>query len=344
MQSADTLAFLTRYRAEIIAAMRQVLDKRPLAHYGMMRYHLGWETVDGKPHEGVTGKMLRPTLCLLACEAVGGDYRCALPAAAGIELLHNFSLIHDDIEDSSEKRHGRKTVWSLWGPAQAINVGDGLFTLAHLAMYQLEMHTVPPRLIVTALRMLDEACLALCEGQYRDLAFQSQIDVTIPDYMAMVAGKTGALMGAATAIGALLGGGSEPVVAALQKFGQELGVAFQIYDDYLGVWGDTAETGKSTSDDIRERKKSFPIVYTFQASEPADRGRLQALYAQHQDITADVKTVVEILNRARAGEATLAEAWRLADAAVASLAELNLVPERRRELIDLAHYIVNRRC
>lgn len=340
MQTTENLSFLNRYRPEITAFMKRVVGERPLAHYQMMRYHLGWETAEGRPYAGTAGKMVRPTLCLLTCEAVGGDYHRALPAAAAIELLHNFSLIHDDIEDNSTERHGRKTVWSLWGVAQAINVGDGMFALAHAAMYQLQDENIPPNQVLAAVRMLEQACLELCEGQHRDISFESRLDVTLAEYLEMVSGKTGALMGAAAGIGALLGGGSPETVAALQRFGHHLGIAFQIYDDYLGIWGEPAATGKPTGDDIRDRKKSFPVLHALETATAEDRARLRSLYREQHLSEADIDTVVDILERSRAGEATLAEARHRANDALALLATLDLVPERRQELAELVSYMV----
>ena len=145
------------------------------------------------------GKMLRPLLCLASCEAVGGDGQRALPAAAALELLHNFSLIHDDIEDGSPQRHGRDTVWRVWGVAQAVNAGDGMFALAHVTLHRLSEVGVAADQVLAVAALLDEASLRLCEGQYRDLSYEERLDVRCDDYLEMVAGKTAALMAASAA-------------------------------------------------------------------------------------------------------------------------------------------------
>ncbi|MSQ14977.1 MAG: polyprenyl synthetase family protein, partial [Dehalococcoidia bacterium] len=157
-----------RYQQEIIAELELTLKGRTVPLYDMLRYHLGWIDQSGKTVEGMTGKGIRPNLCLLACAAVGGQIQAAIPAAAAIELVHNFSLIHDDIEDKSPQRRHRPTLWSVWGVSQAVNAGDSMYTLARLVLYRLEELGVPERKILRIARALDEACIKLCEGQYLD--------------------------------------------------------------------------------------------------------------------------------------------------------------------------------
>ena len=308
----------------------------------MMRYHLGTAGPEGEPVAARAGKMLRPTLCLLCCQAVGGRRRQALPAAAAIELIHNFTLIHDDIEDASHSRHGRDTVWRVWGEAQAINAGDGMFALAHLALHRLFEVGVAAQQVLEAARLLDEAALALCEGQHLDLEFEERLDVTCDDYLAMVSAKTGALMGAATAVGALVGGAPGDVVSAFQSFGRRLGLAFQIRDDVLGVWGDSAETGKSAGDDVAARKKSYPIVHALAHASEKDREALRHLYGEPvgpEGVTA-VLAALERSGARAAGEKAVAR--RVAEA-LSCLEGLDLAPARRRELEALAVYLVHRR-
>lgn len=334
---------LNRYRDAVTAEMRAVLAERPLQHVAPMRYHLGWEDRRGRLLEGPGGKMLRPTLCLLCCEGVGGDWTRALPAAAAIELLHNFTLTHDDIEDDSFQRHGRETVWRLWGQARAINVGDGMFALAHLAMLRLAERGVPAEQVVAALRMLDEACLQLCEGQHLDLTFQEEAAVSRDDYLAMVEGKTAALIAASTGIGALLGGASPAAVEALQRFGRLLGLAFQIRDDILGIWGEVAETGKPAGDDIRARKKTFPIVFALDRAPPADRRTLRSLYRAEVIGEEHMGAVLALLERSGVLEESERAAKAYAREAVAQFRALKLHPQRRAELEALAIFAATRR-
>jgi geranylgeranyl diphosphate synthase, type I len=230
-------------------------------HFEMMRYHLGWLDEQMRPVDLPAGKRLRPVLCLLACAEVGGNPAQVLPAAVGLELLHNFSLIHDDIEDGDTMRRHRPTVWKVWGVPQAVNVGDGMFTLAYGAIQRLACRGVAAETVLLALELFTQACLALTEGQHLDMKFEACPDVTVAEYMRMIEGKTAALAGASIAIGALVGGATPGQVQALHCFGRSVGCAFQIQDDILGIWGDPKVTGKAAGNDLVRRKKSLPILH-----------------------------------------------------------------------------------
>jgi geranylgeranyl diphosphate synthase type I len=340
----DAQRLLRRYRKAVLAEMQAVLVDRRLTLYDIMRYHLGL-AAKGEGRASQVGKMVRPTLCLLSCEAVGGERRQALSAAAAIELIHNFTLIHDDIEDGSHSRHGRDTVWRVWGEAQAINAGDGMFALAHLALYRLVEAGVLASLALEAARLLDESCLALCEGQHLDLEFETRLDVGAEEYLAMISGKTAALMGAATAVGALLGGVSQDAVNAFREFGRCLGLAFQIQDDVLGIWGDAAQTGKPAGDDIIARKKSFPVVHALGHASEEDRRWLRRIYSSDAVEPGRVGEVLAVLERSGARACSEEAATRHVEGALAALAGLqgpDLVPARWRELEALAFYLVRR--
>ena len=253
-------------------------------YYGMMHYHLGWADEHFASAQIASGKRIRPMLCVLACQSAGGDSSQALPAAAGIELLHNFSLIHDDIEDKSPTRRGRPCVWTLWGIPQAINSGDGMFAIAHMAIDRLRLRGVPPERVLDVRGIFDRACLALTHGQFLDISFESREAVSVDKYLRMIAGKTAALIGATTAIGATLAGHDSNTVEQYQTFGREMGLAFQIQDDILGIWGDEALTGKSAESDVATRKKTLPAVYALERSE-----KLRALYAAPEvDVSAAI--------------------------------------------------------
>lgn len=226
--------------------------------YSMLAYHMGWEG-DGAGPEA-SGKRIRPTLVLLSAASQGGDWRCALPAAAAVELVHNFSLIHDDIQDQSDLRRGRVTLWKRWGVAQAINAGDAMFALAFIALQGLE-RTVSSQVALRSTQILQETCLSLTHGQYLDLSYEARGDLTLEAYWPMVAGKTAALLAACTEIGALTAQVPDPLVEACRRFGRLLGLAFQAQDDLLGIWGDAALTGKSAESDLLSGKKSLPVLF-----------------------------------------------------------------------------------
>ncbi|HAJ35101.1 MAG TPA: polyprenyl synthetase [Chloroflexi bacterium] len=291
--------FSERWLPVLEAEMRTVLaggEAATAVHYGMMHYHMGWVDAALQPVNLPAGKRLRPLLCLMACEAVGGDAAQAVPAAAALEILHNFSLVHDDIEDGDETRRHRPTVWKVWGAPQAINVGDAMFALAFAAMQRLPMRGVTADITLAALRIFTEMCVALTEGQHLDMSFEQSDRVTVDEYLRMIQGKTAALIGASVAIGGLIGGAAPGVDEALRRFGQSIGLAFQIQDDMLGIWGDPAVTGKAAGNDILRRKKSLPMLHALSNSVTGAR-------------------FADLLNRPGFGEADLPEALQLLAAA-----------------------------
>jgi len=323
-----------RYRADIDAELRAVLSGRDSPLYHMLRYHLGWVDERGNPLAQDAGKALRPTLCLLACEAAGGHYQKALPAAAALELIHNFSLIHDDIQDGDRERRHRPTVWYLWGKNQALNAGDSMHALANLALCRLKEKGVAAPKQVQALRLLTEGCLAMIEGQYLDLSYESRLDVSVDDYLEMVSLKTAALIGCATGMGALLGTDDELLIEHLRRFGHRLGLAFQIRDDILGIWGDETITGKPLASDIRRKKKSLPVVYALASQ---DRELLR-IYRKPSLTEAEVALV---LNKLEAKTAQ-AQAEAFCQQALDELEGIELKPQAREELVELAHFLTQR--
>lgn len=264
MPLGELSGFLGHWLPRIEDEMRAVLDisdNTVAQHYGMMRYHLGWANAQLEAEPAPTGKRLRPIMCLLGCSEVGGDPDKALPAAASLEILHNFSLIHDDVEDQDEMRRHRPTVWKLWGVPQAINAGDGMFTLAYVAMLRLRRRGVADSVTLAAVDRLNQTCLALTEGQHLDISFEQRDEVTVDEYLRMIQGKTAALVSAALGIGAAIGNATPAQETDLLQFGQAVGLAFQIQDDLLGIWGDPERTGKAAGNDILRRKKSLPILF-----------------------------------------------------------------------------------
>jgi geranylgeranyl diphosphate synthase type I len=279
----ELAAKLADYHTLLRGRLQLWLGGRQRGHrmYQMMSYHLGWLNEDLTPSTTHTGgKQQRPALCFLACEHVGAQPERALPGAAAVELVHNFSLIHDDIQDGSPLRRHRATVWSLWGVGQGINVGDGLFALAQLALLELNDDTdgPDPHTRLQAARALNRTCLALCEGQGLDLDFLDSPEGGLQNYLSMIAGKTGALFGGSAELGALLGGAPADVVRRLGRFGRALGEVYQMQDDIACVWGDPYETGKLPTD-IVQRKHGLPTILGGLRASGSDRARLRALYA-----------------------------------------------------------------
>ena len=258
--------------------------------YGMMLYHLGLDA-----DRGPSGKRLRPVLCALVFEAITGDARQVLPAAAAIELLHNFTLIHDDIEDQDPARHHRPTVWSVWGVPQAINAGDGMFAVSRLAVQRL--HGLPASRVLAFAGLLDSACVRVCEGQFLDIAFETRTDVTTERYRAMAAKKTGALFAAAAEGAGILATDDRGVRDALGRFGAAFGEAFQAHDDLLGIWASTERTGKVELNDLTKRKKTLPVVIAFERAPARLRERLADLFAAPAPLpAANVEEIRRIID------------------------------------------------
>ena len=312
-------------------------------HYGMMHYHLGWVDENLAPVKGGSGKRLRPLLCLLVTEAAGGTMERAMPAAVALELLHNFSLVHDDIEDNSVTRRGRTSVWKVWGIPQAINVGDGLFAVTRLALVGLAERGVPSALALEAIRAFDAACVALTEGQFLDMSFEERVDVALDEYLQMIQGKTAALISAASCLGALIAGAPPAAVAHYARFGKYLGLAFQIQDDWLGVWGEEAVTGKPVGDDIRERKKNYPVVYALERLLAAGDSRLSDLYRRDNMDETTVRQVLNILDQVDAEKRTLEAAREYYDQALAALAETGIQNQTQTWLVEVANALLSRR-
>jgi len=262
----------------------------------MMAYHLGWADRDGAVLDPpVIGKRIRPALVILTCEAVGGRIEDAQGPAVAVELIHNFSLVHDDIQDRSDQRHGRDTVWKLWGGAQGINVGDAIFALAQVALA--EMSADHSRL-AEGFGRLNRTCARLCEGQYLDLALESAAEVSLETYEEMIARKTAALIECSTALGAWAAGAPSELVDGCGRFGYELGIAYQLQDDLLGVWGDPSTTGKPNRADILTRKKALPMVLALQMTSGTARDDLLAvLSAPDEPDPETAERIVQIMEQ-----------------------------------------------
>ncbi len=306
--------------------------------YGQMRYHLGWVDATFAPVTANPGKLLRPTLLLLAYEASGAhgfhseasetrgasDHLArALPAAAALELTHNFTLIHDDIEDGDEERRHRATLWKLWGIPQAINTGDGLFALSRLALWGVLDQGVEPSIAVRLGELLDRACLVISEGQYLDISFEQRQSVPVALYIDMIRRKTAELMACATEMGALLSTSDEDTVARMRQFGEAIGIAFQVRDDMLGIWASSEESGKTPAGDIYRRKKSLPILHALEHAGDIELRALRHIYTQDQPVSEpqvqEVLAVFAITGTRSYCQVFLAEQCQQAHTALANI-------------------------
>jgi geranylgeranyl diphosphate synthase type I len=332
---------LSRYREPLEARLRILVDQRTGELAPFHRYHLGWEDQCGNP-VSASGKALRPALCLLACEGLSGDCHPALPAACAIELIHNFSLVHDDIQDGDRQRRHRPTLWTLWGVPRALNAGDSLLALALTALLGSADEPggeAPPETVGEAHRLLASACLAMIEGQYLDLAFEERAEVSLADYLDMVTRKTGALMACALEMGALFGGADHEARAACHQAGLDLGIAFQARDDARGVWGDVAATGKAVGGDVQRRKKSLPIVFGLTAEGPIAE-ELRRLYRKLWPAAVDdVARVPGLLTELGAADFARRLVQEHCDAASEHLRRAGLAPWALDEFEDLIAFL-----
>ncbi|MBI4331254.1 MAG: polyprenyl synthetase family protein [Chloroflexi bacterium] len=334
-----TLVF-SKYQSDIVRELEEVLSGgSPL--FEMLRYHVGWADEEGKTVAGgYPGKLLRPSFCLMCCEAVGGDWRQALPAAASVELLHNFSLIHDDVEDCSAHRRHRRTLWNVWGEALAINAGDAMHTLAEIAMLGLTSRNVPPERVIEALRISNQTCLRLCEGQHLDLSYEKRLDITVEDYLNMIRGKTAALFECSFGLGALLGTENQAVIEDLRRCGHLLGLAFQIKDDVLGIWGGEA-IGKSDND-LLKKKKTLPVVYALEKAAGPDRTLLLDYYAKQTPDDDDAGAIRSLLRRLDAAEYSEKLGKDYYARALRELEESGVVRDARESLAKVASLVIER--
>jgi geranylgeranyl diphosphate synthase type I len=311
--------------------VRLVRDRDPSTHglYEMVRYHLA---LDGSGASG--GKRMRPLLGLLAYASIAGEHTRALPGAAAVELGHNFSLVHDDIEDGDTERRHRPTLWAVHGVPQAINTGDAMFGLSRIALHRLSDLGFPDATVLRLMRLFDETCLALCEGQYIDIAMSESDELASVDlYFDMIGRKTAALIAASIEAGAVLATTDESVIARYRAFGWALGLAFQLNDDLLGIWGAEQSTGKEASD-VSHKKQTLPVIYALEHAGPEDRERLLELYATADPTRADLDEIVTILERTGAREYTRDQARRYRDEALAELDAAGVVQPAARQRLE----------
>jgi geranylgeranyl diphosphate synthase type I len=304
----------------------------------MAAYHMGWADRDGREDEGAPGKLLRPSLCLWACSAVGRGPEAALPLATAIEWAHNFTLVHDDIQDGDRQRRHRETVWSVWGVAQGINAGDAIHAFAFEVLLR------PGPLAARRLRAghaLARAIREVVEGQCLDIALEGRLRAGTAAYLRMARAKTGALLGASLAGGALLGGAAGGVARRLRRAGELLGLAFQVRDDWLGTWGEPALTGKSRDGDLARRKVTYPVTAGYAAMTGPERRRFRRLF-ESGDTGPAVIQMRALLERRSAHRLAAEAAERFAREAVALVAGCSLPTESVGQFEEFAHHVSSR--
>lgn len=331
--------------AEILASarlcvdpeLRRAVDSLPGSMRRVALYHFGWEHADGTPAAGHAGKAIRPALVLAAVRALGGEPAMAVRAAAAVELTHNFTLLHDDVMDRDTTRRHRPTAWTVFGEADAILAGDAMQALAQRLLAE-DPH---PAASAAAAR-LASCVVELCAGQHADCALERRgpDEVTLDECLAMAEAKTGALLGCACALGALYAGAGRAEVDALDGFGREAGLAFQLIDDVIGIWGDPGRTGKPVGADLAARKKSLPVVAALASGAPAAAELAELYLRQPRDGDPD--------RMARAVEAAGGRDWALLHAAdrmsraINQLAGAVPVPEAAGGLLALAEFVTRR--
>lgn len=331
--------FITTIQPAIDEELIKLVSSESIKSYpgleDILRYHLGWENQERRP--AAAGKRIRPLLVLLAAAAVGGEWRRALPSAAAVELLHNFSLIHDDIEDQSPLRRGRITVWQKWGIPLAINAGDAMYALAFQALEGLKQ-TVDGQTELRSTQILTETCVKLTGGQHLDITLEHAPGVDLDTYFAMIAGKTAALLSCSLRLGAIAGGASAKQEVELGKFGQFLGLGFQVWDDWLGIWGIADEIGKSVESDLVAGKKTLPVIFGLEHGGCfAERWRRGAITVQ------EVPEISSILEEEGARAYTEARANELTNQAIQALHAAECVNEAAQDLESLAYSLLKRK-
>ena len=306
---------------------------------------MGWQEIDGTDSSAIGGKRMRPTLAMLAAEAVGGDLERATPIAVALEYVHNFSLIHDDLEDMDRMRHHRPTVWAVWGKPAAIISGNAMLKIADQAVWKLRSVGVEDSIALEAEAELTQQYLKMMEGQYLDISFETEESVSVPQYLDMIERKTGALIEASIYLGGLVGPSSGPnrqKAIALKAIGHELGRIFQIRDDVLGIWGGK-ETGKPVGADIKRKKKALPAIHALNMSRGASASRIKDIFRTQDDLKEkDIHEVLEIMESLETQnycQSMAAERWMDCKQMIKSL---NLSGQTAKEFTELGEFLLVR--
>jgi len=338
-------AMLNAIEEELQKQIARLDEPRTKVFHEMLTYHMGWTGEGAGPV--ASGKRIRPLLLLLTVASLkekeqkqkgdANNWLRAASASAAIELVHNFSLVHDDIQDNSDKRRGRLTVWKKWGAPMAINAGDALFVIANLALTDLATK-YPSDVVVKSAAILNDTCLDLTRGQFLDMSFEERNDLSLDDYWPMISGKTSALLSASTHLGALLGGADENHQTAFKQFGYHLGLAFQIQDDILGIWGDEALTGKSAASDLVEGKNSLPVLYAI-----GKKGEFADRWKQGPIKTNEVHEVALLIEKEGGKSYAIEKSDVETQKALSYLKDANPRGEAGESMLELANMLLKRK-
>lgn len=328
----DTM--LPTIETELKRQVGRLDEDRTHQFYHMLTYHMGWSGEGAGPE--AAGKRIRPLMLLLTVAACGSEWLHAKSAAAAVELVHNFSLVHDDIQDNSRTRRGRATIWTNWGMPMAINAGDALFVLSNQSILDIR-EFYPAEIVVRAATVLHDTCLNLTRGQFLDMAYEKREDVSVEDYWPMITGKTAALLSACCHIGSILGGVDEAKQDAYRSFGHALGMAFQVQDDILGIWGDEALTGKSAASDLLEGKKTLPVLFGL-----SKNSIFATRWAKGRIQSEEVEEIAQMLAKEGAYEYTHGMSRQMTALAVDSLREADPQGEAGEALMELANKLIKR--
>jgi geranylgeranyl diphosphate synthase type I len=326
------------YQQALDQELRDVFESRQGFLYDVLRYHLGWVDQAKQPVAGASPLNFQAAIVFAACDALANDFHQAAPAAAAVELVHNFTLVHGDVQSPRTVAEDRPSVWWVWGPAQAINAGDGLHALGRTTIMRLAQRGVPAERVLRSVLALDRACLALCEGQFLDLDFQDRLMVTSGAYYDMIGRKTGALAGCAAEIGAVAAGADDAVCDSFHQAGRSLGMAWQLSLDVADLWGQSGDG--MTPNNLLNKKKSLPLIHTLENSPVSTKRELGNIYAKRVLEPDDAARIIAILDDANARDFAEEKAAQLAQEALAGFQSAGVSDERLDFIHDLTKWAV----
>lgn len=333
----------SKYHSQVDSTMQIEFPSDNTKINTMLKYFLGWVNPNGYPtNKPISGKALRPILCILACNAAGGDVQKAIPAAIPLELIHNFSLIHDDIQDKDKLRHNRPTIWALWGNPKALVAGNNLRVIADITMNNLIRTGLTVNKCLKLNYILNQACLEMIEGQYLDIKYEGHTCLTTELYLEMISKKTGALISSAIKIGASLATENQDKLNAFNDFGKFLGIVFQITDDILGIWGTEAKTGKAVGADIIRKKNSLPIIMTATNTTKINQKKIISIYNKQSISKSDLNEILNIMEETKSKQQCMDLAEIYCAKALSSIGDISMTEKSRKDIESVALFLTKR--